>query len=382
MVRAWTGGLAALGLTCAMAGHALAAITFDERELDAGTFIVVSGEIEFTDSLAPFEALARQGRARFVTFDSPGGSPYKAMDLGRLIRRYGLSTVQVRSSECASACALAFMGGAARLAMAGSIGVHRSSFSDTSSMPVEDAVSSIQQLTADIMAYMNEMGVDPSLLQLALQYGSDDIRYLSSSEMERYRVVVGLDSTIAASSASTTTPVTAPRPSTSAAPQTLSSLAIPRARSGRVQHPKGYIELKRGPDPGARSGRRLANGIPLEILSVEGDWYLVRASGSTGYAHATWIMVDQFDAALSGFRRIQIRSARTIEAARAMVATSSVSAEAFLTANGWFAIALKQTFDRKEAGEQTLKALKSRGLIPEDSMLTFANTYVRPVCCQ
>lgn len=166
-------------------------MTFDERELDSGTFIVVSGRIEFTDSLAPFELLASQGRARFVTFDSPGGSPYKAMDLGRLIRRYGLATVQIRSTECASACALAFMGGSTRAAMAGSIGVHRSSFSDTSSMPVDDAVSSVQLLTADTIAYMNEMGVDPSLLQLALQYGSDDIRYLSSSEMQRYRVVTG-----------------------------------------------------------------------------------------------------------------------------------------------------------------------------------------------
>jgi len=180
-----------------MASHAQAAMTFDERELDSGTFIVVGGQIEFTDSLTPFELLARQGRAGFVTFDSPGGSPYKAMDLGRLIRRYGLATVQIRSTECASACALAFMGGSTRAAMAGSIGVHRSSFSDTSAMPVDDAVSSVQLLTADIIAYMNEMGVDPSLLQLALQYGSDDIRYLSSSEMQRYRVVTGEDNGIA-----------------------------------------------------------------------------------------------------------------------------------------------------------------------------------------
>jgi len=200
MAWAWKGWFAAFGAAVATAGHAQAAMTFDERELDGGTFIYISGQIEFTDSLAPFELLASQGRARFVTFDSPGGSPYKAMDLGRLIRRYGLATVQIRSTECASACALAFLGGSTRAAMAGSIGVHRSSFSDTSSMPVDDAVSSVQLLTADIIAYMNEMGVDPSLLQLALQYGSDDIRYLSSSEMQRYRVVTDEDDRLAAQS--------------------------------------------------------------------------------------------------------------------------------------------------------------------------------------
>ena len=186
--RAWKGWLVVFGMICGLATHA-DAMSFAERELDSGTFIIASGEIAFTDSLAPFEALARQGRARFVTFESPGGSPYKAMELGRLIRRYGLPTVQLRSSECASACSLAFMGGATRAAEPGSIGVHRSSFSDTSSLPVDDAVSSVQQLTAEIIAYMNEMGVDPSMLQLALQYGSNDIRYLSSSEMRQYRMV-------------------------------------------------------------------------------------------------------------------------------------------------------------------------------------------------
>ncbi len=195
--RSWNGWIVATGMVFAMAGHSEAAMTFVERDLDTGTFIVASGEIEFSDSLAPFESLARQGRARFVTFDSPGGSPYKAMDLGRMIRLYGLSTVQIRSSECASACALAFMGGTARLAMAGSIGVHRSSFTDPSSLTTDDAVSSVQQLTAEIIGYMNEMGVDPSLLQLALQYGSNDIRYLSSSEMQRYRVVTADDDRLA-----------------------------------------------------------------------------------------------------------------------------------------------------------------------------------------
>ncbi len=185
----WIGWIAASGIVFAMAGHAEAAMTFVEREFESGTVIVASGAIEFADSLASFEALARQGRARVVTFDSPGGSPYKAMDLGRLIRLYGLGTVQIRSNECASACALAFMGGTTRMAMAGSIGVHRSSFTDPSSLATDDAVSSVQQLTAEIIGYMNEMGVDPSVLQLALQYGSNDIRYLSSSEMQRFRVV-------------------------------------------------------------------------------------------------------------------------------------------------------------------------------------------------
>ncbi|MEJ1938488.1 hypothetical protein WDZ92_50480, partial [Nostoc sp. NIES-2111] len=59
---------------------------------------------------------------------------------------------------------------------------------------------------------------------------------------------------------------------------------------------------------------------------------------------------------------------------RSMVEASPIPAEAFLTTSGGFAIAIKGTFDRKERGEQTMQLLKARRLIPEGSMLTFANT--------
>ncbi|OWK22030.1 hypothetical protein AJ88_14130 [Mesorhizobium amorphae CCBAU 01583] len=140
--------------------------------------------------MSTFEALARSNASVAVTFQSPGGNIQKAMDLGRLIRRLGLTTIQFRAVECSSACSLAFLGGVMRIAEAGSIGVHKSSFSDDIGLNTKDAVSGVQQMTADIITYMIEMGVDPALLQLSLQYDSDDIRYLSKSEMTKYRVVL------------------------------------------------------------------------------------------------------------------------------------------------------------------------------------------------
>ncbi|KSV91956.1 hypothetical protein N181_30510 [Sinorhizobium fredii USDA 205] len=149
---------------------------------------MVTGDFAYEDDLSAFVAVVRAHRAVAVAFNSPGGNVSKAMELGRLIRSEGFVTIQSRGSECASACALAFLGGLQRFAQPGSIGVHRSSFSDTRSMSVDDAVSHIQRLTADIMAYISEMGADPALLQLALQYASGDMRYLSLSEMAQFRV--------------------------------------------------------------------------------------------------------------------------------------------------------------------------------------------------
>jgi hypothetical protein len=173
-------------LLAAVPGPA-AALTFEVGATRDGTLIMVMGEIGPHEDFADLERLARQSGARGVTFDSPGGEIYQAMELGRLIRRLDLETMAWRSFECSSACAFAFLGGVRRYAEPGSIGVHRSCLGPEM-VSVERAVEEIQQVTSDVMDYMLEMGVDPEFMQLALRYESRDMRYLSVSETEHFRV--------------------------------------------------------------------------------------------------------------------------------------------------------------------------------------------------
>ena len=72
----------------------------------------------------------------------------RPLELGRLIRAFGLDTVQIKQAECASACALAFMGGVRRIAEAGAIGVHKSSFANPDQIGSGDAVAAVQDITA------------------------------------------------------------------------------------------------------------------------------------------------------------------------------------------------------------------------------------------
>ena len=182
-------GLLFLGVSLSAPGSALAALSYYTDTTDEGlSYVVVSGEFAATDNLRDFTRAVTRSGATIVAFDSPGGSVVKAIELGRLIRGMGLSTFQPREFECVSACALAFMGGAERLAQPGAIGVHRSTFGDAS-LSSTDAVEAIQQSTAFVVGYMVEMGVDAALLELMLGYSSRDVRYLSLSEMEHYRVV-------------------------------------------------------------------------------------------------------------------------------------------------------------------------------------------------
>jgi hypothetical protein len=165
------------------------AVTYQTQRLGDGTsFIVVSGEFEPGETAAGLVAAATAAGASFVTFDTPGGSVGSAMAHGRAIRALGLNTIQLRSRLCASACSLAFLGGVSRFAEPGSIGVHRSYLHPDDLDDAGQAVSAIQELTAHVIAYIREMGGEPDLLEIAYSYDATDMRYLSASEMERFRV--------------------------------------------------------------------------------------------------------------------------------------------------------------------------------------------------
>ena len=165
------------------------ALEVDEQSsADGQHFLILSGEFKASDDLREIEAALRAGTGAIVSFNSPGGNVYAAMEVGRLIRRLNLSTVQPRFQECASACSLAFLGGVLRYPEPGAIGVHKSSFTPDIPMTTEEAVSAVQQGTADVIAYIVEMGADPGLLALAFSYDSSDMRYLSGSEMAQFRV--------------------------------------------------------------------------------------------------------------------------------------------------------------------------------------------------
>ncbi|WP_345892483.1 hypothetical protein [Mesorhizobium amorphae] len=368
---------------------ARAGLQFQAGQTDAGIrYIVVSGDFAYQDDLSTFEALARSNASVAVTFQSPGGNIQKAMDLGRLIRRLGLTTIQFRAVECSSACSLAFLGGVMRIAEAGSIGVHKSSFSDDIGLNTKDAVSGVQQMTADIITYMIEMGVDPALLQLSLQYDSDDIRYLSKSEMTKYRVVT-LEPQASPpplanqEPSSTPSPQQAPsQPSLAATPPAAAnpSLAVPEAQSGRIVHPRGSAPVKALPDGKTANVAVLRNGSAVAILGKAGRWYRIQTGNYVGYMHDTWVHVDQYESGTFGKLHIQVKSFDNLVEAESYVRSASIPLSAYLVTNGWFAIALKDTYD--DAMAKSLAAeMKARGAIPSDSYATNGNTYIRKVCC-
>lgn len=374
----------AAGVVLGLIGELHAKLAYEPGTTSDGfRYLVVAGEFSHDDRLSEFSAVVRSQEPSIITFNSPGGNVFKAIELGRMIRVLGLSTIQLRGVDCISACALAFLGGTSRFAEPGSIGVHRSSFSEGHQLSADDAVSTIQALTAEIMDYMIEMGADPGLMQLSLRYDASDIRFLSGSEMEEYRIVTsGMDQS--AGELSTTAPPPPANPPVASAPasspQPGPSLTAPEARTGRVRHPQGEVPVKALAEESSPNIAILRNGTPLRILSDEDRWYRVSGGGHFGYMHHTWVFVDQFERGPFEQRHIQIKSVSNLSDALAYARSSSLPLAVYVATNGWFAITLEDTFE-EEIARQLVRKLKEQKAIPDDSFITYGNTYVRQACC-
>jgi hypothetical protein len=129
--------------------------------------------------------------------NSPGGNLLAGMKLGKVIREWELLTQIGKISksdkkyesdpgECYSACALAFLGGEYRFYKDDSeYGVHRFYSPKKSEQDIDVA----QIISAIVVQYIRDMGVDPELFSFMSRAGSAELVRLTRADMERLRVL-------------------------------------------------------------------------------------------------------------------------------------------------------------------------------------------------
>lgn len=117
--------LLSLAASVAFAATASAAEIAAEP-FDGGTLITIKGEIRSGDEQR-FRELALEHDSAVVAMDSDGGSLLSAIEIGKIIRLRGFTTLVPADSVCTSACALIWVAGDERLLSAGGkIGFHAS----------------------------------------------------------------------------------------------------------------------------------------------------------------------------------------------------------------------------------------------------------------
>ncbi len=157
-----------------------------------GQYILAQGAIT-RDTPRKLEAVLRAQQYKpKIYFHSPGGDLLAGMELGHIIRRLMFDTyvggpyenvvqlgqlpkIIITTGVCFSACAYAFLGGVSReLGAGGQYGVHQ--FSGR----VKDVGQSAAQMaTAALAQYLDDMGVDRRLLDLASVTAPESVQRIS-----------------------------------------------------------------------------------------------------------------------------------------------------------------------------------------------------------
>ncbi len=186
------------------------ALEFQLGQKDDKKILLLSGAFDPDDSLTFGEILRRAGRIDEVWFDSPGGTVYEGLEIGRRIRAAQLVTRVPQGARCVSICAYAFLGGVLRYIDQGATyEVHMfsragdggedfvkevtESIRKKGSEGARDVIKHIEQYSAkrarERADYLLEMSISLRLLFPSYDTPHDTTHSLSREEMINYNVV-------------------------------------------------------------------------------------------------------------------------------------------------------------------------------------------------
>jgi ATP-dependent protease ClpP protease subunit len=132
-----------------------------------------------------FELHAAEHKNAIVFLDSPGGSMQTGLRIGRIIRAHGFMTVVADYTQCASTCALAWLGGKQRFMGQGAqIGFHAARTSE------RDYTISLKGDTI-IKAYLREIGFnDLGSVSFMTSTPPNSIRWMSQTDADAHGITV------------------------------------------------------------------------------------------------------------------------------------------------------------------------------------------------
>ncbi|SMC96682.1 hypothetical protein [Primorskyibacter flagellatus] len=169
-------------------------LLFEPTDIDGTPGLVVTGTVLAGDAARFSDALKANPDIERIALHSPGGSVDDALQIGRAIREAGLDTTMAGRTVCLSACPYILMGGVTRtVAPEASVGVHQHYFGENTILPAFLAVESIQRGQGEVMAFLQEMNIELSVMQPALLTPPDEIYVFVPDELQDYRIVTQAD---------------------------------------------------------------------------------------------------------------------------------------------------------------------------------------------
>lgn len=139
----------------------------------AGSRITIAGDIELTDAVALQRKTAALTKA-LVVLRSSGGNAAAGISIGRYIRKKGFLTLVPAKASCASACALAWLGGTRRFMAADArIGFH------SAYRLGSGRARRLASANRSIAAYVTGLGLPPQAVDYVTSAPPEHIYWLS-----------------------------------------------------------------------------------------------------------------------------------------------------------------------------------------------------------
>lgn len=179
-------GWLTLALALSAAEVPAAEIGVETTDIDGRSvsFIAIEGDLEYGDEKR-FVDLAIGLPEAIVHLASAGGNLHAGIEIGRAIRLKGYATFVSAPYSCASACALAWLGGTPRLMSEdGAVGFHAAWSPDgTSARP--DSVGN-----ALVGAYLNQLGLTPNAIAYVTGAQPEGMQWLTFEDAEAVGIEV------------------------------------------------------------------------------------------------------------------------------------------------------------------------------------------------
>jgi hypothetical protein len=176
---------AACAIACVSAAHA-ATITVTPLANSDTTLVTVEGEFVLEDMQA-FRLKVQSQPKAIIAFQSDGGSVIAGIEIGKIIRLRNFATLVPDHVRCASACALAWLGGAARfMGPQAQIGFH-AAYVLQSGQASETGMGN-----ALVGAYLANIGLPDSAVMYVTQASPRAMTWLNIAEAQQRGIDVAL----------------------------------------------------------------------------------------------------------------------------------------------------------------------------------------------
>jgi hypothetical protein len=174
-------------LVLLLAPQAAGAANIEVKHLDAAAaLVIVEGDLELGDIEVFRSKVAPLSKAT-VAFRSDGGSLLAGIRIGMLVRVKGFTTIVPDAAQCASACAVAWLGGAHRfLGVGAKVGFH-AAYVQKGGTTTESGPGN-----AVLGAYLDQIGLPEDAIVYITQAAPSSMKWLNMEEAAQHGIEVAL----------------------------------------------------------------------------------------------------------------------------------------------------------------------------------------------